>query len=118
MPMYCKNTRRFALVFSALVAACFAVLPRVSAAQVANEIALVTNLCSGPDCITALVFGDPGLRIGTRLEIRAQVAVGDSDEYPGCAGGVGLSVEVINRLTDDTHYIVTNPLRMEIAPRQ
>ena len=52
------------------------------------------------------------------LEIRAQVAVGDPDQFPGCAGGVVSSVEVINRLTNDTHYIVTNPVRLEIAPRQ
>jgi len=63
-------------------------------------------------------IGDPGLRIGARLEIRAQVTIGDPDDHPGCANGVLTSVEVINRLTNDTHYIVTNPVKVEIAPRQ
>jgi len=56
------NTRRFALVFSTFAAACFALLPRVSGAQVASEIAMVIVYCPGPVCdesgpfTTALVF--------------------------------------------------------------
>jgi hypothetical protein len=46
------------------------------------------------------------------------VTVGDPDDFPGCAAGVLTSVEVINRLTNETHYIVTNPVKLEIAPRQ
>jgi hypothetical protein len=63
-------------------------------------------------------IGDPGLRIGTRLEIRAQVTIGDPGIFPGCAVGVLTSVEVINRLTNDTHFILTNPVQAEIPARQ
>ena len=72
----------------------------------------------GGAAVHADFIGDPGLRVGTRLEIRAQVAVGDPDDFPGCANGVLTSVEVIDRLTNVTHYIVTNPVKTEIAPRQ
>jgi len=47
------------------------------------------------------------------LEIRAQVTIGNPDASPGCAGGVLTSVEVIDRLTGATYYIVTNPVVRE-----
>jgi hypothetical protein len=52
-------------------------------------------------------FGDPNTRVGDRLQIRAQVTVGD------CAGAVLASVEVIDRLTHATHGILTNPVKVE-----
>lgn len=72
----------------------------------------------GGVAVHADFIGEPNTRIGTRLEIRAQVTVGDPDQFPGCAAGVLTSVEVIDRLTNVTHYIVTNPVQTEIAPRQ
>ncbi len=63
-------------------------------------------------------IGDPNIRALERLEIRAQVTVGDPDEFPGCAGGVLASVEVFDKLTRATHIILTSPVRVETpAPR-
>lgn len=76
------------------------------------------SLGRGGVAVHADFVGDPQIRIGTHLEIRAQVTVGDPDEFPGCGNGVLASVEVIDRLTNLTHYIVTNPVKTEIAPRQ
>jgi len=54
--------------------------------------------------------GDPNLRGGERLQIRAAVTISDPGEFPGCAAGVLTSVEVVDRLTRATHIILTNPV--------
>ena len=54
-------------------------------------------------------YGDPNQRNATRLAIRAQVAYGNPNQFPGCAGGVLTSVEVIDHSTKQTHLILTNP---------
>jgi hypothetical protein len=55
-------------------------------------------------------IGNPDARVGERLEIRAQVTIGDPNQFPGCAAGVLTSVEVVDRLTRKTHIILTNPV--------
>jgi hypothetical protein len=55
-------------------------------------------------------IGNPDARVGQRLQIRARVAYGDPNEFPGCAAGVLTSVEVVDRLTGATHVILTNPV--------
>jgi hypothetical protein len=60
-------------------------------------------------------IGDPGIRVGQRVAIRAQITIGDPNQFPGCAGGVLASVEVIDRLTRATHLILTNPVTREAA---
>ena len=62
--------------------------------------------------------GDPNARSGERLQIRAQVTVGDPQISPGCAGGVLTSVEVVDKLTRATHFIMTNPTKSEVPARQ
>jgi hypothetical protein len=60
-------------------------------------------------------IGDPGIRVGQRVAIRAQITIGDPNLFPGCAGGVLASVEVIDRLTRATHLILTSPVTREAA---
>jgi hypothetical protein len=60
-------------------------------------------------------IGDPGLRPLERLQIRAQVAIGDPNIFPGCAGGVLTSVEIVDRVTRATHLILTTPHVHEVA---
>jgi hypothetical protein len=83
------------------------------------------RLLGGPDtfpvqggaAVHTAFIGDP--RVGDRLQIRAQVTVGDPDEFPGCLGKTALaSVEVVDRLTRATHIILTNPVSVEIPTRQ
>jgi PKD repeat protein len=50
------NTRRVALVLLRFVLACFVGLPAAGNTQVASEIAMVTTVCPGSNCVTALVF--------------------------------------------------------------
>ena len=54
-------------------------------------------------------IGDPNQRRLDRVEVRAQVAIGDPNTFPGCAAGALVSVEVIDRLTRSTHFILTSP---------
>ena len=63
-------------------------------------------------------IGNPDPRGGDRQKIRAQVTIGDPDDFPGCAGGVLTSVEVVDKLTRATHFIMTNPTRSEVPARQ
>ena len=58
---------------------------------------------------------DPNSRVGQRLAIRAQVTIGDPGIFPGCAGGVLTSIEVIDRLTRATHLLLTTPVTREVA---
>lgn len=81
------------------------------------------NQLGGPDtfqlrggtAVHADFIGDPSIRILERLEIRAQVMIGDPGIFPGCAGGVLTSVEVVDRLTRATHFILTNPVVRELS---
>jgi len=82
------------------------------------------NQLGGPDtfqlrdgaAVHADFIGDPGIRPLDRIQIRAQVTIGDPGLFPGCAGGVLASVEVIDRVTRATHVIVTNPV-VRTTPR-
>jgi hypothetical protein len=60
-------------------------------------------------------IGDPNQRILDRLQIRAQVTIGDPGIFPGCAAGVLTSVEVIDKLTHATHVILVTPVVEEVA---
>jgi hypothetical protein len=59
--------------------------------------------------------GDSNQRILQRLQIRAQVTIGDPGLFPGCRGAVLTSVEVVDQLTRATHFILTNPVTREIV---
>jgi len=59
-------------------------------------------------------IGDPNTRLLDRVNIRPQVTIGDPNQFPGCAGGVLTSVEIIDRLTRVTHLIMTNPVSHEV----
>jgi hypothetical protein len=75
------------------------------------------NQLGGPDtfqlrdgaAVHADFIGDPGIRPLDRIQLRAQVTIGDPNQFPGCAGGVLTSVEVIDRQTRATHLIMTSP---------
>ena len=58
-------------------------------------------------------IGDPGLRVGQRVVVRAEVSIRDPSTFPACAGGVLASVEVVDRLTRATHLILTTPVTHE-----
>ena len=81
------------------------------------------NQLGGPDtfelrggaAVHSSFIGDPGIRILQRLQIRAQVTIGDPGLFPGCAGAVLTSVEVVDKITRATHLILTNPVTREIA---
>ena len=59
-------------------------------------------------------IGDPNTRLLDRVKIRPQVTIGDPNDFPGCAGGVLTSVEIIDRLTRTTHLILTNPVSHQV----
>lgn len=79
------------------------------------------NQLGGPDtfdlrggvAVHADFIGNPDVRVLRRLEIRAQVTIGDPGIFPGCAGGALTSVEVVDKPTHATHFILTNPVRLE-----
>ena len=54
-------------------------------------------------------IGDPSIRNGTRLPVRATVAIGNPDEFPACRSGVLLTLEVFDRLTRQTRLLVYPP---------
>jgi hypothetical protein len=59
-------------------------------------------------------IGDPNTRPLDRVKVRPQVTISDPNQFPGCAGGVLTSVEIIDRLTRATHVILTNPVSHEV----
>jgi hypothetical protein len=69
----------------------------------------------GGRSVTADFIGDPNQHLGQRLAIRAEISIGDPGISPGCAGGVLTSVEVIDRLTRATHFILTSPATREVT---
>jgi hypothetical protein len=84
------------------------------------------NQLGGPDtfqlrggaAVHSDFIGDPGIRPGERLQIRARVTIADPNQFPGCTAGVLASVEVIDRLTRATHTILANPVTTEIRAGQ
>jgi len=56
-------------------------------------------------------IGDPGLRVGSRIRLRARVALADPLESPGCAVGAKVSVEVFDRVTRATRFIMTDTIK-------
>jgi hypothetical protein len=56
-------------------------------------------------------IGDPGLRVGSRIRLRARVTLADSQEFPGCAVGARISVEVFDRVTRATRFILTDTIK-------
>ncbi|MGH9893915.1 MAG: hypothetical protein ACREA0_18405 [bacterium] len=63
-------------------------------------------------------LGDPSERLGTRLTTRVEITWGDPNLFPACAPGVLTSVEVIDRKTLATRFILTNPVRRETTLAQ
>jgi len=55
--------------------------------------------------------GDPQIRPGSRLRLRARVALADPQEFPGCAVGARISVEVFDRVTRATRFIITDTIK-------
>ena len=77
------------------------------------------HLVRGGAAVHTDFIGNPDARVGDRLQIRAQVTVGDPNEFIGCAGKTLVaSVEVVDRLTRATHIILTNPSLVETPTRQ
>ncbi len=76
------------------------------------------NQLGGPDtfelqrgvAVHSDFIGDPGLHTLRRVQIRAQVTIGDPGIFPSCAGGVLTSVEVVDRMTRATHVILAAPV--------
>lgn len=76
------------------------------------------NQLGGPDtfelqrgvAVHSDFIGDPGLNTLRRVQIRAQVTIGDPGIFPSCAAGVLTSVEVVDRITRATHVILTTPV--------
>jgi hypothetical protein len=56
-------------------------------------------------------IGDPGIRVGNRVRLRARVTLADSQELPGCAVGARISVEVFDRVTRATRFIITDTIK-------
>jgi hypothetical protein len=76
------------------------------------------NQLGGPDtfelqrgvAVHSDFIGDPNTLILRRVQLRAQVTIGDPGLFPSCAGGVLTSVEVVDRITRATHVILTAPV--------
>jgi hypothetical protein len=56
-------------------------------------------------------IGNPDARVGSRVRLRARVTLADSQEFPGCAVGARISVEVFDRVTRATRFIMTDTLK-------
>ena len=56
-------------------------------------------------------IGNPDARVGSRIRLRARVSLADSQEFPGCAVGARISVEVIDRVTRATRFIMTDTVK-------
>jgi hypothetical protein len=56
-------------------------------------------------------IGDPGLRPSSRIRLRARVTLADPQEFPGCAVGAKISVEVFDRVTRATRFIITDTIK-------
>jgi hypothetical protein len=61
--------------------------------------------------------GDANQRVGERISLRAAVTVSDPPEFPSCAAGVLISIEIIDRLTHATQVILTNPALQQVQRR-
>jgi len=56
-------------------------------------------------------IGNPDARVGSRLRLRARVTLGDPQEFPGCAVGAKVSVEVFDRVTRATRFTITDTVK-------
>jgi hypothetical protein len=56
-------------------------------------------------------IGNPEVRVGSRIRLRARVTLADSQEFPGCAVGARISVEVFDRVTHATRFVITDTLK-------
>jgi hypothetical protein len=56
-------------------------------------------------------IGNPDARVGSRVRLRGRVTLADSQEFPGCAVGARISVEVFDRVTRATRFILTDTLK-------
>lgn len=76
------------------------------------------SLLGGPDtfelrsgaAVHSDFIGDPNQHPLQRVQLRAQVTIGDPNTFPGCAGGVITSVEVVDRITRATRVLLSTPL--------
>ena len=76
------------------------------------------NQLGGPDtfelqrgvAVHSDFIGDPNQHAPRRVQIGAQVTIGDPGIFPSCAGGVLTSVEVVDRMTRATQVILTAPV--------
>jgi hypothetical protein len=57
--------------------------------------------------------GDPSMKPRTRLPLRAQVMYGNPEAFPGCRAGVLASVEIFDKATEATQFVLTNPVMWE-----
>src|SRR5215510_3603661 len=100
------NTRTVAP--SLLALACFLGLPAVGGAQVAPELAMVTNLCTASSCVTALVLpgggttGDPADKAPSWSPNGRQVAYERNGEIFVLAVADGSSSNITNTWANDT----------------
>ena len=56
-------------------------------------------------------IGNPDVRAGSRIRLRARVTLADPLESPGCAVGARISVEVFDRVTRATRFIMTDTIK-------
>jgi hypothetical protein len=56
-------------------------------------------------------IGNPDARVGSRVRLRARVALADPQDSPGCAVGARISVEVFDRVTRATRFVITDTLK-------
>src|SRR5262245_22857234 len=100
------NTRTVAP--SLLALACSLGLPAVGSAQVAPELAMVTNLCTAASCVTALVLpgggttGDPADKAPSWSPDGAQLAFERNGEIFVIDVAVGNSFNITNTWANDT----------------
>jgi hypothetical protein len=62
------------------------------------------------EMLSAAFMGNPDVRIGVRLHIRAEAAIGNPDSSPGCRGSFVATLELIDRLTRKTDVIQSLPI--------
>jgi hypothetical protein len=88
---------------------------RVSLAFVDGDGVMVWNpgdfTLNGVEGVFIDFIGNPDARVGSRVRLRARVALADPQESPGCAVGARISVEVFDRVTRATRFIITDTLK-------
>jgi hypothetical protein len=88
---------------------------RVSLAFVDGDGVMVWNpgdfTLRGVEGVFIDFIGDPNTRVGSRIRLRARVTLADALESPGCAVGAKISVEVFDRVTRATRFIMTDTIK-------